>query len=283
MKKFLYKLVYLLGIHMVFRRLFQKKNVTILMFHKPSVKSFSFCIDYISKKHNIISLKDFLSYINGNIKSLPKYSVIITLDDGHKSNYNLLPIIKKYNFTPTIFISSGTVNTNRHYWTMHLNNKISDRKAINTTPYEKLSVILKQNDFYFEKEFENRVFLSLEEINKMKNFVDFQSHSVNHLSLPMCNDEIAEFEISNSKEYLNKTFDNKIYAFAFPFGKYSNRDIELVKKTGYKCAITVDFGYNNKNTNPYKLKRLSVNDTDNLYELIIKASGLWLFFKTLKF
>jgi hypothetical protein len=42
----------------------------------------------------------------------------------------------------------------------------------------------------------------------------------------------------------------------------------------------VDYGFNTVNTDPFKLKRISVNDTDDLNELIVKASGVWAFIKT---
>ena len=79
---------------------------------------------------------------------------------------------------------------------------------------------------------------------------------------------------------LEKDFDLIINAIAYPNGDYSNRDIKLVKKAGYKCGLTVDFGYTSKNTDLFRLKRLSINDSIDLKEIIVKASGLWAFFKT---
>ena len=68
---------------------------------------------------------------------------------------------------------------------------------------------------------------------------------------------------------------------SYPHGDYSDRDIELCRQAGYDCGITVDFGFNTVTTDRFRLKRLSVNDTDDLNELIVKASGLWQFVKTL--
>jgi hypothetical protein len=39
----------------------------------------------------------------------------------------------------------------------------------------------------------------------------------------------------------------------------------------------VDFGFKTVNSDLLRLKRLSVNDTDDMNELIVKASGLWEF------
>ena len=69
-------------------------------------------------------------------------------------------------------------------------------------------------------------------------------------------------------------------AIAYPNGDYSERDIELVKSAGYRCGVTVDYGFNTVKTDLFRLKRLSVNDTGNIDELAVKASGVWAFIKT---
>ena len=43
--------------------------------------------------------------------------------------------------------------------------------------------------------------------------------------------------------------------------------------------LIINFGYNNIITDPYKLKRLSVSDSGDINELIVKSSGVWMFFK----
>jgi len=276
--KLIYKILRYTNIHLIFRYFFQKNNVTILMFHKPSFDSFEFCIKYFQSYYNIISLEDYLNFRNGK-KEIPDYSIVITMDDGHKSNYQLLPVIKKYNFKPTIFLTSGVINTNRHIWTQHLVKITSPNSAIKMK-HDELLKILKDNKFDFENEYNQREYLNLEEINEMNDCVDFQSHTVFHNSLPFCSDVVSYEEINKSKNDLEKLLNKKINAIAFPFGLYSEREIEYVKQAGYDIALTVDFGYNNKNTDLYRLKRISVNDTNDINELIVKSSGVWAFLKT---
>ncbi len=71
-----------------------------------------------------------------------------------------------------------------------------------------------------------------------------------------------------------------INTISYPNGDYSKRDIELAKKAGYECGITVDFGFNNNKPDLFRLKRISVNDTSDINELIVKSTGVWGFFKT---
>jgi len=57
------------------------------------------------KKYNVISLDELVTSIR-NKKSLPRNSVVLTFDDGSVDNYeNAFPILKKYGFPATIFIT----------------------------------------------------------------------------------------------------------------------------------------------------------------------------------
>ena len=114
----------------------------------------------------------------------------------------------------------------------------------------------------------------------MKQHINMQSHTLFHPILPKCDSNEAKKEIFKSKEILENEYDLNINAISYPNGDYSDRDINFSKDAGYKCGITVDYGFNTKHTDLYRLKRLSVNDTDNIDELIVKASGFWAFLKT---
>ena len=72
-----------------------------------------------------------------------------------------------------------------------------------------------------------------------------------------------------------------INSISYPNGDYSRRDILLSKEAGYRCGITIDFGYNTIKTDIFTLKRFSVNDTEDMNELIVKSSGLWSFFRAM--
>ena len=57
------------------------------------------------KKHNYktLTLEEFECFHKGECK-IPRKSVLITMDDGYQSNYDLaFPLLKKYNMNATIF------------------------------------------------------------------------------------------------------------------------------------------------------------------------------------
>lgn len=281
MRKLIFKLLQLSGIPYLFREVIQRNKVTILLFHEISkevaVQSFLF----LTRKYNIIDLNDYLEAYNKKDKTkIPKKALIITFDDGFFGNYELLPIIIKYNIPLTIFLCASIINTNRHYWFKFNNQSISTTELKFVPNIKKLKMLAKVG-FDQTKEYDEPQALQKEQIDEMKDYVNMQSHTLYHPCLPNCDDNEAHLEIFNSKKILESKYGLEINAISYPNGDYSERDISFAKKAGYKLGITLDYGFNNINADLFRLKRISVNDTDDINELAVKASGLWGFLKTI--
>lgn len=275
MKKLIFIILRYSGLPYFFREVLHKRKVTILMFHDIEIENAEKVFPYLVKKYNIVDLNDYIktsSKENGFY--LPKKSLIITFDDGHVGNYKLLPIIKKYDIPVTIFLCSSIVNTNRNFWFLFEKDS-SEVERMKDLPNEERLEILAKKGFKQDKDYEKPQALQKAHIDEMKPYVNFQSHTMFHPILTMCNDEDSRQEIFGSKKYLESQFGLNINTIAFPNGNYTEREIQYVKEAGYKCAITVDFGVNSINSDLYRLKRLSSNDTNDLNELIVKSSGVW--------
>lgn len=277
MRKHIIKLLRYTGIPIVLRETIQKNMVTIITFHNPEADTFFLCVKYLKKQYNIISLDRYISSLeNGEV--LPVKSVVITLDDGHKDNYKLMKIIKEMEVPVTIFLCSEIAGTNRHFWWTHISSKEELRK-LKRIPETERRRYYKKYDFDYLRDYEEgqRQSLNAEEIKEMLGcgLVDFQSHTRYHFILDMCIDSTAYDEISQSKITLEEKSGKEIYAIAFPNGIYTERDISFVKQAGYKCALTTEEGYNNKKTDLYKLRRLSVRDSSDIDEIVVRTSGLW--------
>ena len=263
------------GLPLLFREIGQRKKVTIVMFHDLAPDTAARSFAYLAKHYNIIGLNDFLeARRQGNASRLPDKALIITLDDGHIRNYELLPVIKKMNIPVTIFLCAGIIDTNRHYWFKFKHPDLF-KPAMKQMPTREKLEVLKKAGFWPEKEFPFPLALNKSQIREMSPLVNFQGHTLFHPCLPKCRDEEAAVEIFKSKQVLEQDFSLKINAIAYPNGDYSDRDIELVKKAGYACGITVDYGFNTIETDPYRLKRLSIDDTDSVDAVCVKASGVW--------
>ncbi|MFC1757266.1 polysaccharide deacetylase family protein [Planctomycetota bacterium] len=243
------------------------------MFHdvSPAVAEQTFA--YLARHYNIIGLQDYIAIRSNASAKLPLKAMIITFDDGHVGNRDILPILRSYKVPVTIFLCAGIVNTNRHYWfqCQGKNFDSSDLKRIaNQERLEKLAAI----GFDQEKEYAERQALSRDEILAMSD-VDFQAHTVFHPCLPQCTDEESQREIADSKRILETEFSLPINAFAFPNGDYGDREIEYLREAGFDAAVTVKPGFNTLQSDPLQLGRFCTNDASNMDELIVKASGLW--------
>ena len=276
MRKFFFILLRFSGLPFLFRFFIQKKNITIVLFHDPEVEAADMAITHLKSKFNIIDLNEYISAVkNQDFSSIPKFPMIITFDDGHIKNYELLPIFKKHHVPVTIFLCASIIDTNRHFW---FNKKLDDNlKTVSNS--QRLSILEKYN-FDQHQEYESPQALNSIQIKEMIPFVNMQSHTLFHPILPKCDLEEANHEISHSKKLLEDKYNLIINTISYPNGDYSKRDIELAKKAGYECGITVDFGFNNNKPDLFRLKRISVNDTSDINELIVKSTGVWGFFKT---
>ena len=280
MKKLVFKILRYSGLPFLFREIFQRNKVSILLFHDISRETALQTFNYLKQNYNILDLNDFIEASeNKDYSKIPQKALIITFDDAHIRNYEILPVIKELKIPITIFSCASIINTNRHFWFMFKDESISTSQLKKESTKDRLEILSKVG-FKQEKEFPNAQALQKKQIDEMKHFINIQSHTLFHPCLPKCSFDEAKEEIFKSKEILENEYGLNINAIAYPNGDYSDRDIQITKDSGYKCGITVDYGFNTHQTDVYKLKRLSVNDTDNIDELIVKASGMWAFFKT---
>lgn len=121
--------------------------------------------------------------------------------------------------------------------------------------------------------------MTKEEVITLAKWVNMQSHTHFHPILPNCSDDEAFFELNESKKCLEDKYGFSINTISYPNGDYSERDIQMARQIGYTCGVTVDFGYNDVNSDVFKLKRISANDTSDINELVVKSCGLWAFLK----
>ena len=267
------------GLPALIRETRQRNRVTIVVYHALEAERAREHFAAFKSRYNIISLSQFMAVRSGKtIGRLPPKSLIITFDDGHKSNYGLTPLIQAERIPLTIFLCSGIVGTNRHYWWLHAQDG-DEAQRLKGLPDEQRTAALFNKGYADGREYEVRHALSHQEISEMKAVVDFQSHTVFHPILPACTNERVHTEIIESKVALEKEHGLSIYALAYPNGDYSDREVEILKQAGYSCGLTLDDGFNDSATDLYRLRRVALPDDAGVNEVLVKTSGLWSFLK----
>jgi peptidoglycan/xylan/chitin deacetylase (PgdA/CDA1 family) len=100
--------------------------------------------------------------------------------------------------------------------------------------------------------------------------VEIGSHTFNHLDLRKLKKKDAVFEINYSRQALAKISGQSIMTFAYPFGYYDSRALDIVHSAGYSAAVSVKSGLIQSKNNIFLLNRVRVNN------LLGQKFGQWL-------
>jgi peptidoglycan/xylan/chitin deacetylase (PgdA/CDA1 family) len=110
----------------------------------------------------------------------------------------------------------------------------------------KLAALLKQysvkGTFYVsprDREFDQSVLLSDDQIRDMSNDFEIGAHTMTHPSLPSIAPEAAADEIKDSKKYLEGVIEKPVVSFCYPRGEYRASDVAAVRNAGFTRARTV--------------------------------------------
>jgi len=297
----------------LYRKLFPNKDPLILMYHKLKKNEFEKQIKYLVSFYNIISLEEFLDFLEKN-KPFKKNTVVITFDDGYLNNYNeVLPILKKFNLPATLFITTGLIGKRELAWwdqiryiidttnimnfkfefdnlilNFNLKTKKDKIEAVNIlhkvmskydynkriSSIKKLKQTLKTDIKDFDlNEF---LFMSWSQVTDFKNSgVEIGSHTVTHPFLSNISPNEIKKELKDSKLQIEKKIGTKVKSFCYPSGNFDQGVKTLVKKAGYRCACSIKLGFIDKESNLYELKRVGVNINDNLGIFSLKVTKLW--------
>ncbi len=231
-----------------------KRYISILMYHRVGdfkaikehralyckSKRFALQMWFLSFfKYNVISLTQALNLISSQ-QPIPRRCVVLTFDDGYSDFYkNAYPILKKYKFPATVYV---------------------------------LSELIGKRAVWFEKENrETPYMLTKEELLELcSNNIEIGSHGKTHVNLNEVPLDKAEEEIMESKAKLEKLLNQKVLHFCYPYGKFNQNVIKLVKKAGYVSAVTCIRGGVTKMSDPYILPRKAISFGDSLIGFLWK-------------
>lgn len=137
-----------------------------------------------------------------------------------------------------------------------------------------LEHLRKEVDYEPENEYSERHALNRSEIMEMLPYVSFGSHTKFHPILTNCDEEKCLDEIANSKKYLEKLLNKEVEHFAYPNGDYGEREVGYNRKSCYKSARSSDIGWNDVNSDPYRLKVMPIQDNASINVLCAQLSGV---------
>ena len=178
--------------------------------------------------YHVIPAEELLAFLEYR-QRLPQKSVLITMDDGYRSVYNIAyPILEKYGFTATLFIYTSFVGVSKMAITW------KQLKEMQSKGFTIGSHTIYHSDLTQPKEGETEL--------------EFRAR-------------IKE-ELYGSKKIIDQKLGQDTYIIAYPFGYYDQISIQMAKNAGYKMAMSVKRGGNPFFANPMALRRDQILERD---------------------
>jgi len=224
------------------------QSVPILCYHRfgtgyaklsVSDKKFQQQMQYLKDNNfNVIPLIDVYDFLENN-KPLPKKSVVITIDDGYRSAYEIAyPILKSFNFPATLFLYTDFTGT---------------RDAIS---WKQIKTMVKSGLVDIQPH--SKTHLNLTMIKAGESQAEYKTR-------------ITE-EIKNPGKQIKNRLKLALHSFAYPYGDTNRMIIDILKEENYKLGVTVDPGTNTAFSPPYMLQRTMVfgnHDMDDFTEMLV--------------
>ncbi len=229
------------------------KKAVILMYHNINVPPknaripnlyvrpgmFRFQMAYLKTAgFQVMSIKDMLAAVAAGRPS--QNMAAITFDDGYLDFFqNAYPVLKQYGYPSTVFIVSGLTGKE---------NSWDSRKENIAKPLMDWKRII--------------------EINR--NGVEIGSHTKTHPELTRIRPEEQLAEIADSKKELEERLNRAVDTFCYPGGDHDDQVKEMVKKAGYRYAVSTQRGHVEPGFDPYALRRIPIKLITNPFSFLYK-------------
>lgn len=176
--------------------------------------------------YTVIPLDTAIRYLQGKVKSVPTKSVVITVDDGHKSVYtDMARVVKKYKIPVTLFVYPSAISNAKYAMTWEQIQELESSKLFHV-----------ESHTYWHPNFKKeKKKLSEQEYAK---FVDKQ--------------------LAGAKKKLEEKTGHEVKYLAWVFGIYDDGLLTDAKKSGYASAFTIDRKHAASSDNPMALGRYMV-------------------------
>ena len=247
-----------------------------LFYHNPKPK----CVERMVRYHlrcgyRFISIKELLEMLKCG-QPIKEKLAFLSFDDGWQGNLHLLPIIEKYHLPVCIFVVTEPLVSGNFWWEYVLQELGYDKLELyKKLPYEEFICRLGG----YKKRYKlSRSAMTVEELTNISHhpLVSIQSHTVTHPILTSCPDDVLEKELSDSKSELEKFIGQPVFAFSYPDGAHTEREIQAVKRH-YAIAFTTEQKEISLSDGIYTLPRCAL--TGKYYRDLLKVWGIWKYLK----
>ena len=210
------------------------QNVMILCYHRfgpgkarmvVTPEDFDKQMAYLKKNgYRVIPLTRIHAFLKGNA-TLPQRAVVITIDDGYRSSYDIAyPILKKYGFPVTLFIYSNFIGSRDGLGWGQIRDMIGSG-LVDIQPHSKTHLSL------------------------TRRLVDEADEAYRRR---------VDEEIKIPGQRIKQVLGLPLHTFAYPYGDSDEYLVARLKGAGYIAGVTVKAGGNPAFANSFKLRRTMI-------------------------
>jgi peptidoglycan/xylan/chitin deacetylase (PgdA/CDA1 family) len=280
---------------MVRNFLFHRVNpVRDSLWDPMDVVLFDKCINYISRKYEVVLLEDLVTL---NLKKVKREFAAIVFDDGYKDNIQYAaPILEKYKCKASFHVVTDCIDNNVPTWTQELEHRfyftnintidmtfdfLPAEYRVNNLPdknarvgfVKKLKPFLKGISHEQRTKVLDRVtktYTDVELPSIMMNWQDLAelknrgfyigSHTNTHCMLgTMTNEEEIRDELQTSGKKIERHLGYFPKTISYPVGSYNEMTIKLSKEAGYTMGLAVKQRlYDPEKDNAFEIPRIEL-------------------------
>jgi len=189
-----------------------------------------------------VSLESLSNWLEGG-EPLPVGAFVLTFDDGFRGvREHALPALERLRWPFCVFLVSNQIG-GEDAWT-----RSSNPDGV-TYPLLRAEEIL----------------------DMQRRGVSFYSHTCSHASLPELDDVRLHSELVDSRASLQQLLGRPVEYLAYPFGHLDERVTCAARSAGYRAAFSTQPGFNRRDVDRFRIRRIDVYGTDTPAMLLRKV------------
>jgi peptidoglycan/xylan/chitin deacetylase (PgdA/CDA1 family) len=194
------------------------------------------------KGYRAVNIDALVGWLGGG-PALPEKSILITFDDGFRGvREHALPVLEEMGWPFSVFLVSDLIGMQDDW------------------------------DLEFNPSGATYPLLDADEIRDMeRRGVSFHSHTRSHASLPDLDDARLADQLAGSRATLMELLGHDVPYLAYPFGHLDDRVEAAARTAGYHAAFSTRSGFNRRDVEHFRIRRIDVFGTDTPAMLLRKA------------
>ena len=203
--------------------------------------------ELVSGGYAVVPLRHAIAQLKANVTG-PR-TVVLTFDDGFEDLLVLaLPMLRRYGFPATAFLTSGVVAR-------------EPRAIANSWPGR---------------------YLDVEQARELarSGLIEIGCHGATHVRLRGLDPATLQRETADARQALESMLDVEIRAFAYPFGSFESFDRRAraaVRDAGVSCAVTGIAGTDRPGSDVLRLRRSGISwaETPQIFRRVLAGAYDW--------